>query len=843
MIDFKKKLATPTTERKINPIELYGTLDRKSIVGPLRPTQEYVLKEWYEKRRDDRDLIIKLHTGEGKTLIGLLVLQSRINEKAGPCIYLCPNKYLVKQVCDEANKFGIPYCVEDINGDIPDEFESGEKIMITNVFKVFNGKSKFGINNSYKKVNSIVLDDSHACIDAIKDAFTITIERQENEDFYCEFLSLFSDDLKEQGEGSYLDILDGCADVSLPIPYWSWNEKKSEVLRIISKYSQMESVCFAWPLIKDKIENHCCYISGSRLEIAPYKSDVDVFGSFSQAEHRILMSATTQDDTFFIKGLSFDVEAVRKPLLYPDQKWSGEKMIIIPSLINEECDRNLVVTKFSELESSKFGMLALVPNKRKATQYGDLGGVCADKQNIIELIDGLKKGKYGHIVVVNNRYDGIDLPDEACRIMIIDSMPFADKLSDKYEEKCRPNSEIINKRLAQKIEQGLGRGVRGEKDYCAILVIGNDLVRFMRSTSTRKLFSNQTQKQIEIGIDLGKMAQEEVKVGDQSLKPVCELIKQMLHRDEGWKEYYSIEMDKTSHEDRSDIYDQLVEEARIESLYQKAEYQKAHDAMQKYIDNKDLTDEEKGWYLQQQARYIYMRSKEQSNLEQKAAFKLNNQLLKPRNGIEYTKVSYINESRMKRIREYYNKYESYSEYKLAVDEYLSDLSWGVDSDRFESALNQIGELLGYSCQRPDKEIRKGPDNLWCCDNGVYAIFECKNEVLEKRKTISKTEAGQMNNHCAWFNKEYGKGVQASYFMIIPTRTLAYEADFNEDVRIIKSEELRRFKENINHFLRDISKYDISCISDERLEALLATYHLNPNDLKDKYSVDYYHLKP
>lgn len=39
-------------------------------------------------------------------------------------------------------------------------------------------------------------------------------------------------------------------------------------------------------------------------------------------------------------------------------------------------------------------------------------------------------------------------------------------------------------RMAQKIEQGIGRGVRGEKDYCAILIIGSDIVKFMRSITT-----------------------------------------------------------------------------------------------------------------------------------------------------------------------------------------------------------------------------------------------------------------------------------------------------------------------------------------------------------------------
>ena len=71
----RKKLASRTITPKTNPIELYGTLDRKSVAGPLRPAQEIVLSEWYTKRRTDRDLIIKLHTGEGKTLICLLILQ------------------------------------------------------------------------------------------------------------------------------------------------------------------------------------------------------------------------------------------------------------------------------------------------------------------------------------------------------------------------------------------------------------------------------------------------------------------------------------------------------------------------------------------------------------------------------------------------------------------------------------------------------------------------------------------------------------------------------------------------------------------------------------------------
>ena len=145
MIDFRKKVSASRENKICNPIELYETLDRKSITGPLRASQKYILNEWYVNRKDEKDLIVKLHTGEGKTLIGLLMLQSIINLKEGPCIYVCPNKYLAKQVSKEAEKFGIPFCTIEENNQIPNDFHSGKKVLITHAHKVFNGESNYAI--------------------------------------------------------------------------------------------------------------------------------------------------------------------------------------------------------------------------------------------------------------------------------------------------------------------------------------------------------------------------------------------------------------------------------------------------------------------------------------------------------------------------------------------------------------------------------------------------------------------------------------------------------------------------------------------------------------------------
>ena len=235
MVDFTKMLKEKKEENKIDPVDIYDTLDRKSITGPLRSSQRFILKKWFEESRDSKDSIIKLDTGQGKTLIGLLILQSLLNSNEGPCLYVAPNKYLAKQVCKEAEKFGIGYCVFKESDDIPEEFSSGEKILITHAHKVFNGLSVFGIGNKQKDIGAILLDDSHTCIDIIKDAYTVVINKENNENLYHEFLYLFEDTLKDQREGSFLDIKNDEGSVIMNVPYWSWSNKKSEVLNLLSK--------------------------------------------------------------------------------------------------------------------------------------------------------------------------------------------------------------------------------------------------------------------------------------------------------------------------------------------------------------------------------------------------------------------------------------------------------------------------------------------------------------------------------------------------------------------------------------------------------------------------------
>ena len=123
---------------------------------------------------------------------------------------------------------------------------------------------------------------------------------------------------------------------------------------------------------------------------------MDLFGTFTYSNNRVLMSATTQDDMFFIKTLKFAMDAVKKPLIQTKQTWSGEKMIVLPSLIDDSLDIEFIIEHFGKL-SYKFGVVSLVPNWKKQKDYKEYGCILADTENIYEKIAALKDRHFGKI--------------------------------------------------------------------------------------------------------------------------------------------------------------------------------------------------------------------------------------------------------------------------------------------------------------------------------------------------------------------------------------------------------------------------------------------------------------
>jgi replicative superfamily II helicase len=832
MVDFKKKLNKPFQEKPLDPQEIYEKLDRRSDKGPLRPSQIAVLEEWHKNRRGNKDTILKMHTGQGKTLTGLLMLQSKLNETGEPVVYICPNKFLVGQTLSQAEEFGVN-CIK-MEDELPDEFINGTAILVTHIQKLFNGKSKFGIGPQSQKISALLIDDAHSCINSIKEAFTIKLSNEHP--VHNLMLNLFDKELTDQGAGTFAEIKLRKKDSLLAVPYWAWHDKKDEVTRIFANHADDQPIKFTWPLVKDALEKCLCVITGGELEVSPYNPDLHLFGSYSKAKHKIFMSATLSNDAFLIKGLGITKESIMEPLTNKNEKWSGEKMILIPSLMNSSLKEPDLISLFARRnDGRKFGVVSLVPSFSACERWENAGAKKADSKNINDIVDSLKKGSYSETIVIVNRYDGIDLPDNACRILIIDSVPSAQTLTDRYIEERREGSDIFEMNVARIIEQGLGRGVRGDKDYCVVILLDSNLIKKVKSKNSQKFFSPQTCGEIQIGIEVTKMVQEDAQTHDP-MTAFKQVVTQCLSRDKGWKEYYEQQMANIPIKTNDfSILDIFSSEALAEQKYNEGQHLEAKEVIQKIIDTQIKLDSEKGWYLQEIARYVYPISKTESNKFQVAAHKRNHFLFRPREGMEFLRVESIKQKRATNIIEKLKSFKSFNDLSIEIDSLLNRLTFGISSDIFERSFQELSVFLGFSGQRPDKEMKAGPDNLWALEENSYLLVECKNEALSTRSEIYKQETGQMNNSIAWFSKHYGNA-KVKLIMVHPSKKLGSGAGFNGDVQIMGEQELKLLRNNTRNFFNEFKHLDFNDLPESKIQNFLKTHKLMVEDLMKEYSV-------
>lgn len=90
------RIGTGDSEPLLRPRDIFTALPMRPWPY-LRQEQGEVLAKWFE-RTTDRDIVIKQNTGGGKTVAGLLIAQSTLNEGVGKAVYLAPDTYLAKQV-------------------------------------------------------------------------------------------------------------------------------------------------------------------------------------------------------------------------------------------------------------------------------------------------------------------------------------------------------------------------------------------------------------------------------------------------------------------------------------------------------------------------------------------------------------------------------------------------------------------------------------------------------------------------------------------------------------------------------------------------------------------------
>ncbi len=505
MVDFEKLRTKKKKTKAIEPSEIFRRLPKPPGINDLYTSQAEVLQTWFARRKE-RDVVLKLHTGGGKTLVGLLVAQSTLNEIGEPVLYLAPTVQLVNQALDKAKAHGIPAVPYQSGQPLNDDFINSNVIMVATYKALFNGRSKFGLRGGGQPqaVSAVILDDAHVAFSVVRDSFTLEVQSHKEHPRYENLVDLFRRAFKEMDRlGTFDDIVSGSDYGLLEVPYWAWHEQLDAVREQLK--SDADNYALVWPLLRDQL--HLCHalISRNAFTITPILPLVNAFPTFSEAPRRVYMSATIADDSEIIRTFDADPNSVQNALTSRSLAGVSERMILIPDLMPFKFDVRAAIEKLVEWTSKqKLGAVILVPSNKAALKWSGVATVAAGSQKVEMLVEALQARTASGPAVFANRYDGIDLPGDSCRLLVMSGLPAGTSDYEIFRASALYGGATITRMLAQRIEQGIGRGARGSGDYCVVLLEGSDLAGWIGKDANFRFLTSATRAQFEMGAEISK---------------------------------------------------------------------------------------------------------------------------------------------------------------------------------------------------------------------------------------------------------------------------------------------------------------------------------------------------
>lgn len=822
-LDFSKLSGRPLLDTELNPRELFNLLPQKNKkYGYLRDVQAEVLTRWHE-RRGDKDVVVKMNTGGGKTVVGLLLLKSFLNERVAPAFYIAPDNYLVDQVVKEAKALGIDVSTE------PDASSvlQGKSIAVINIHTLINGKSRFGVGDEGQKIKigAIVIDDAHACLATTENQFSISVGA--DTEIFKKLLGLFRDNLLKQNDSKYFELESGDPNAIMLVPFYAWNAKQNEVVRLLTEHRYDETIQFNWPLVKSHLSLCRCVFNGSRVEISPFCLPIDAIPSFCYAKRRVFMTATLADDSILVSHFDADSSLVAKHITPRSASDIGDRMILVP----QEIDPSISDDQLRDFLASKAKLLnvvVIVPSKLRATYWTEVANKIVDAEQISSAVSQLKAGHVGLVVLIN-RYDGVDLPDDACRILVLDGLPQAKRLIDRVETNMLHGSEQLIGRQIQRIEQGMGRGIRSNDDFCVVLLIGKSLTRDLFSFDAISKFSPATQAQLKLSEDITK----QIGGGIQDIEAAMEYC---LSQSPEWRKVAREALSNITYPDEADIRGIAVSLRHAFDAASIGSFNDAMDAIQEVINNAQISYNPvvKGWLKWQLAEYCNFIDQPKAQEILKSALQLNRGLPKPLEGIEYEKLSTENLSQAKNSAWAVRSYDGHKN-KLLIDinGTLDDLIYLPETaNRFEQAFKEIAKVLGFESQRPENEYGKGPDVLWAVGNLQYFIIECKNGATNP--IINKADCNQLNGSVNWFLGKYDHSCSYTPLMIHLSNKFEYAASPHNKTRVMTTGDLDAFKNAVRSYVQSAAS-KLSEFDTQEAGKLLGQYNLLPDLFLAKYT--------
>lgn len=816
--------APASPQRLIDPRAIFSALPSKAPgLDYLRGPQDQVLAEWH-RRRDTRDLVIKMNTGGGKTLVGLLIARSWLNEGIKSVAYLVPDHYLAEQVRAEAQRLGI----EATDDPRSPAFSSGRAVLVTVFAKLFNGQSIFGVAGSAGRspvveLGAVLIDDAHACLAQAEDTFRVKIAS--SDPVFDQILNIFDDVLEQQSASGLMDLRNKRSAAIQQVPYWAWADRQQEVLKVLNPLATRQDLKFAWPLLVDALPISRAVLSGDGLEIAPPCHPSSVLTGFAKSQRRIYLTATLADDGVLVRDFAAAPTAVTDPIVPANAGDIGDRLILVPQLTYPQATDDEVRALILALAKQQ-NVVVIVPSRTRAEYWKDDAALVLAKEEIAAGIAQLRTNPRLGLVVLINRYDGVDLPGDACHVLVLDGLPEALDGIERLEQAQLSGSRRLLARQIQRLEQGMGRGTRSNEDHCVVMLLGARLAQRLHASEATQGFSPATRTQLELAAEIAS----ELEGGN--VTDLSEVIDQCLSRDQDWLTYSRARLAEVQYE-KPQLGEGPTAERKAFEHAAHGEYSEAITVLQPLVNTAHDTDLQ-GYHKQQLAAYTHPVDPATAQQIQRSANRLNRNLLRPIAGVAYEQLTPSTAEQATTASGWLQQqYVAPTDLALGFNVLLQDLVWGSRTKPFEQAWCDLAWHLGMAGQRPEQDTGRGPDGLWALPDASFIVTEAKSGATNTHP-VYKKDAEQLSNSMDWFRSQYPQATSTP-LLIHPRAQFDRQAAAPTGCRVITTEKLTTLREALQAFAEGLAHED-AYRDPTRVSRLLAAHSLSAQEFLSRHSV-------
>lgn len=808
-INFNEIITESSDNDLVDPIEIFQGLKIKDpAINDLWLAQGDALREWHQKRSEE-DVAIVLNTGAGKTLVGLLAAQSMVNETEGHILYACSSIQLVEQTAKKAEGYGIKtttYFQGEFSNTL---FQRGKAPCLTTYHALFNGKSKFFKDSNIK---GVIFDDAHTAEHLIRDQWTLCIESSLFPSQFSEIVEIFRNYHIETGRGaSYFETIKNKSYNYWFIPPFLIKDNINELNRILgnAKFFDNIKTCFSWEYIKDKVELCCWLVSGKEIVITPPFLPTIHTPYFKQKIKRLYLSATLSTKDKFLRTYG------KEPIVISPKTTAGEceRLIILPSL-NKECKLEKDIEVAKEIIKDKKAVI-LVPSHRKAEKWSDFPSENIeddqDSSTLSDKIELFKQSVEAKKLLLVSRYDGVDLPGDTCRLMVIDDLPTSLNPLEKFYWEQLGLVKNLRSAIASRIIQGFGRISRGMSDYGVVIITDQKLANWLLETENNKILPPFLRRQVE----LGRLISEQ----SEKLTDLIDAASQCLERDAEWIKFYDKEIKKLESseqivEDKDSLILAQIENEFIKHFWVR-EYQSALKVISQKIDETyKRSSNIAAWHqLWMGVCYDFLDEREKAYNCYREAHAVSKNIPSPVTSdfsiTDYPKQVY-------EIYTYWYSDEIMLKIEKKLKKYNQDVAFlnGMGTPaQTEEAVRCLGQYLGIFSLRPEKEYGTGGDVLWIAHSGDAICMELKTDKNKGKKDWNKKspynidDIGQLRDHIDWLKQNqslFSDHIKSIYPVFIGEK-LPHSPNTNpsREILVLELKELESIAEKLRAVLNDI----------------------------------------